>query len=147
MNGVRKCGLDSCPDSAVTYFAQRDFCLHHFVSYCYEELDRLDARRNAPQADYSESAALKAFVEECSQCALEVSLKCEHLDNLQRARLLDILLWAGELLPKASANARSTGESVCVQGTRSGPLINKSHGSVGYAIVGSGAGSLKKATG
>lgn len=122
VNGARKCVLDSCPDSAVTYFAQRDFCVRHFVSYCYEELDRLDARRNAPQADHSESVALKAFVEECSRCALEVSLKCENLGNLQRARLLDILLWAGELLPKASANARSAGASLCGRGTKEGAV-------------------------
>ena len=40
---------------------------------------------------------MRAFIEECSQRALEVSLHYENLTNLERARLLDILLWASEL--------------------------------------------------
>jgi len=40
---------------------------------------------------------MRAFIEECSQKALEVSLQYENLSNLERARLLDILLWASEL--------------------------------------------------
>lgn len=49
-------------------------------------------RREAPDI-----AAMRLFVEECSHKALEASFRCECLTNLQRARLLDILLWAGEL--------------------------------------------------
>jgi hypothetical protein len=40
---------------------------------------------------------MRAFIEECSRKALDVSLQSEDLTNLQRGRLLDILLWAGEL--------------------------------------------------
>jgi len=40
---------------------------------------------------------MRAFIEECSQTALEVSLHYKNLSNLERARLLDILLWASEL--------------------------------------------------
>jgi hypothetical protein len=40
---------------------------------------------------------MRAFIEECSRKALDLSLQCKELDNLQRGRLLDILLWAGEL--------------------------------------------------
>jgi len=40
---------------------------------------------------------MRAFIEECSRKALDVSLHCKDLSNLERGRLLDILLWAGEL--------------------------------------------------
>ncbi len=40
---------------------------------------------------------MRAFIEECSRKALDVSLQSEDLSNLERGRLLDILLWAGEL--------------------------------------------------
>jgi hypothetical protein len=40
---------------------------------------------------------MRAFIEECSRKALDISLQNEDLTNLQRGRLLDILLWAGEL--------------------------------------------------
>ena len=56
----------------------------------------------------TESAALsqkdKRLVEECSRRALEVSLATEGLSNLQRARLLDILLWASDI---TAADAQS----------------------------------------
>jgi hypothetical protein len=42
-------------------------------------------------------AYMREFIEECSRKALDVALHSETLTNLQRGRLLDILLWAGEL--------------------------------------------------
>ena len=113
MNGTGECSLDSCADPAVIRFAQRELCLHHFLSRCYEDLHRLDTRTHGLQLDRSGAASLKGFVEECSRCALHVSLTCERLDNLQRARLLDILLWVAELLPETSASVRSARHSLC----------------------------------
>ncbi len=147
MNGAGRCSLDSCPGPAVTRFVQRELCSQHFLSQCYEDLDRLDARARSSQLDHCGAATLKIFVEECSRCALEVSLKCEHLDNLMRARLLDILLWAAELLPKTSTDARSAGESLCLRGTKRGSFTDVSQGSVGPEIVGSGAALRKNAAG
>lgn len=94
----KQCVVSGCAGAAVTAFAQQDLCLDHFVSRCYEGLDRLDPRGRQSGGSYAESTALKAFVEECSRRALEVSLSCQNMDNLQRGRLLDILLWAGELI-------------------------------------------------
>ena len=108
MNEARKCNLDSCADPAVICFTQQELCLPHFLSRCYEDLNRFDVRAHGSQVSHSGPAGLKDFVEECSRCALEVSLKCQHLDNLQRGRLLDILLWASELLPKSSVVVRET---------------------------------------
>lgn len=102
MDGTRKCGVDSCLDPVATRFARRDLCVQHFLSHCYEDLERFDSRTPG-SLDHSESTRLSAFVDECSRCALEVSLKSGELDNLQRARLLDILLWASGLWPKTSA--------------------------------------------
>jgi len=129
VNGTSKCSFDLCPDPAVTRFAQRELCLEHFISRCYEDLDRFDARARGSQLDRSGSATLKAFVDECSRCALEVSLELQQLDNLQRARLLDILLWAGELWPKAGAGRPSA----------------RPRRSVGSEVVGSGAALIKNA--
>ena len=99
MGTKNKCTANSCGDAAVTVFAQRELCVSHFVSHCYEELERLDRKGRSPKQNVCELAALKSFVSECSRRALEVSLSCKNLDNLQRGRLLDILLWARELYP------------------------------------------------
>ena len=104
----RRCVVNGCAGAAVTAFAQQDLCLDHFVSRCYEGLDRLDPRGRQSGGSHAERAALKAFVEECSRRALEVSLSCQNMDNLQRGRLLDILLWAGELiLPEARERTKA----------------------------------------
>ena len=108
VDGTKKCSMDSCPDAAVTCFAEQSLCLQHFFARCYENLDRFDVRGRNADGDHARAAALKAFIEECSRRALEVSLQCQGLDNLQRGRLLDILLWAGELLPETAAQLRTT---------------------------------------
>jgi hypothetical protein len=97
MPGNRSCALDSCKGAAVTSLAQQDLCLNHFLSHCYENLDRMDPRGRRFRKEAADTAAIRLFVEECSHKALEVSFRCESLTNLQRGRLLDILLWAGEL--------------------------------------------------
>lgn len=77
--------------------AQQDFCVDHFIELCYENLRRIDPRGQREARMTLGLPVLRAFIEECSRRALEVALRCENLDNLQRGRLLDILLWAGEL--------------------------------------------------
>ncbi len=106
MDASKGCVVNGCAGAAVTAFGQQDLCLDHFVSRCYEGLDRLDPRGQRSGGSHAERSALKAFVEECSRRALEVSLSCQNMDNLQRGRLLDILLWAGEIIPAEPERAK-----------------------------------------
>jgi hypothetical protein len=99
VNSRKGCVANGCADTAVTHFEKQDLCLNHFVELSYEVLDRLDPRGRRSIGNYAERKTLQAFVEECSQRALEVSLSCQDMSNLQRGRLLDILLWAGEIIP------------------------------------------------
>ena len=93
----RNCGVDSCGVAAITALDREALCLNHFLLRCYEELERLDPRGRKFSAEPLEVISMRAFIEECSRKALDVSLQSENLSNLQRGRLLDILLWAGEL--------------------------------------------------
>jgi ParB-like chromosome segregation protein Spo0J len=72
-------------------------CLNHFLSRCYERLENLEPRGRKFSAESVDLASMRAFIEECSRKALDISLQSQNLTNLQRGRLLDILLWAGEL--------------------------------------------------
>ncbi len=72
-------------------------CLNHFLLCCYERLEGLDPRGRKFSAEPVDVPSMRAFVEECSRKALDVSLQSKNLNNLERGRLLDILLWAGEL--------------------------------------------------
>jgi hypothetical protein len=96
----------------VTSLAQQDFCLNHFIDLCYENLQRIDPRAQKAGRLPLDLPALRAFVEECSGRALDAALRCEDIDNLQRGRLLDILLWAGELFLLLRAPTRGLVDSV-----------------------------------
>lgn len=92
--------------------AQQDFCVDHFIELCYENLQRIDPRGRQEGRMALELPAMRGFIEECSRRALEVAMRCEKLENLQRGRLLDILLWAGELFLLLRAPRRTFADTV-----------------------------------
>lgn len=93
----RNCGANSCGSTSIISLDQQDLCLNHFLLRCYEKLEGVDPRGRKSAAAVPDLTSMRAFVEECSLKALDISMRCGNMDNLQRARLLDILLWAGEL--------------------------------------------------
>jgi hypothetical protein len=97
MSRERNCSTISCGSSSITSLDQQDFCLNHFLHHCYQRLETVDPRSRKAHSSLMNAASLRAFIEECSRKALDISLHSENLTNLQRGRLLDILLWAGEL--------------------------------------------------
>ena len=91
------CSERACDSAAATSLDEQAFCLNHFFLRCYARLEAVDPRGQKSREDRVDLASMRAFIEECSQKALEISLHYENLTNLERARLLDILLWSGEL--------------------------------------------------
>lgn len=90
------CSRADCPERAVTSLGERDFCFDHFCMRCYELLER--SHRGADLSYSLEEFSAELFaLDELARRALEVSFSRLTLNNLDRARLLDILLWAGEL--------------------------------------------------
>jgi hypothetical protein len=112
MSDDKICAVDFCEGAAVASLAQQDFCLNHFIDLCYENLQRIDPRSQKTGRVNLDLASLRAFIEECSRRALDVALHCDDLDNLQRGRLLDILLWAGELFLLLRAPSRGFADSI-----------------------------------
>jgi hypothetical protein len=106
------CAVDFCEGAAVTSIAQQEFCLNHFIELCYENLQRIDPRGQKMGRANLDLASLRAFIEECSRRALDVALHCDDISNLQRGRLLDILLWAGELFLLLRAPSRGFADSI-----------------------------------
>lgn len=112
MSEDKICAVDFCEGAALASLAQQDFCLDHFIELCYENLQRIDPRVQKMGRGNLDPASLRAFIEECSRRALEVALHCEDISNLQRGRLLDILLWAGELFLLLRAPRLSLTDSI-----------------------------------
>jgi hypothetical protein len=91
------CREDACKGAAITSLDEEALCLNHFLLRCYAKLEAVDPRSQKFREDPVDLPSMRAFIEECSQKALEISLQSENLSNLERGRLLDILLWSGEL--------------------------------------------------
>lgn len=90
--GKPKCQLEFCAESALISLESLGFCLEHFLSTCYERLDHLEPMIRRRTLEEPQGQAAYAFLEECSDRALLVALQQEHLTNLDRSRLLNILL-------------------------------------------------------
>ncbi|HMD42391.1 MAG TPA: hypothetical protein VKH45_04910 [Candidatus Acidoferrum sp.] len=92
------CSADSCEFSALIALGQKLLCLKHFIVRCYEWLDYLEPQIQGRLFVRAGMRRAQAMVEECSNRALLVSLRCEDLTNLDRSRLLHILLLSSDLL-------------------------------------------------
>src|SRR5258707_6316829 len=99
----KPCRHDGCLEHGATALGDEDLCCDHFVLRCYEFLQQIDAERGKNSIDFLFTNDLKHSVNSCLLEALEISLLSESLSNLQKARLLDIMLWAGELIHRADA--------------------------------------------
>jgi len=94
-----RCFRESCDRTANCFVENHFLCLTHFISHCYE---RLEECRATPfgNPDPAHCDADVRFLRECCERAANLVPPVRGLDNLERARLFDIFLWASELLAK-----------------------------------------------
>ena len=97
----KPCGYADCQEHGIAALGDEDLCCDHFVLRCYEFLQQIDTGRTRGKNDVDSSLDLMGSVNSCLQGALDVSLRSASLSNLQKARLLDIMLWAGEYIHRA----------------------------------------------
>jgi len=99
----KSCRHANCQELGITSIGDEDLCCDHFVLRSYEFLERVDAQRSRSESESRLSPQLRSSVNSCLEGALEVSLRSASLNNLQKARLLDIMLWAGEYIHRGEA--------------------------------------------
>jgi hypothetical protein len=107
-----RCDVANCGRPAMCSLELKRFCVDHFIAQCYERLNRCNA---SPFADPDEasSVSIDRFLHSCAQQAASLVHPIRGLDNLERARLFDILLWSSELAAKRSVlrSEKATGAS------------------------------------
>lgn len=106
LRGEQSCGADSCQGVRAVTLGDENLCCDHFLSRCYELLERIDPESRITDSTGPLNQETKELVDEYSRHALEVSLGSTDLNNLQRARLLDVLLWASDI--STGTNSRKT---------------------------------------
>lgn len=103
-----RCDVEHCGLPAISSVDLRFFCLFHFISHCYERLERCSASPLWGRETASDQAD-ERFLQECAEQAANLVCPLRGFDNLDRARLFDIFLWASELLGKWRAPLHRAG--------------------------------------
>jgi len=109
---VEHCGLPavaSLTASPESRTRARFFCLPHFIEHCYEALRRCKPSQ-FPSPDSAAFESENRFLEECAEQSALLVCPLRGFDNLDRARLFDIFLWATELSVKRAVFTPSPAE-------------------------------------
>jgi hypothetical protein len=96
---LARCDTANCGRPAMSSLELKHLCVDHFIARCYERLNECSANRFADPGEAA-SVSIDRFLHSCAQQAAGLVHPMRGLDNLERARLFDILLWASELAAK-----------------------------------------------
>jgi len=96
-----RCDTPHCGNPAVGLLALKLYCVGHFISHSYEYLERCNCNP-IRDADVVTSFSVDRFLQQCICQAGELVRPIRGFDNLDRARLFDIFLWASDLVAKRS---------------------------------------------
>lgn len=92
------CEFPHCARAAVLRLDRRFFCLEHLVKHCHQRLEACQ-QESCLNLSPANDAAISddCFLEECTSSVAGFLMGRPELENIDRARLLDVLLWAAEL--------------------------------------------------
>jgi PilZ domain len=103
---AQHCSAEKCSRAAAVALDGQSFCAEHFVLAAYRFLDDVAAQlHHAPQLGPS-TKELARRLSDCTRGTTSLAMSSAKTDNLARARLIDILLWASELLKQVRRGPR-----------------------------------------
>ena len=91
------CKIEGCGQEVAAALDGEALCRQHFISTCYTRLDQYDEIRKGPGLRATNTDSVRRFIHECTRAADQMEHATEDLDNLDRAKLLHIILSASEL--------------------------------------------------
>jgi PilZ domain len=92
-----KCAAEACVEASVASLDERQVCRAHFLTGAYRHLESISSQIHEPQFHSQHGELASRFLEQCMREATNIACAAELLNNLERAQILDILLWASEL--------------------------------------------------
>jgi len=93
----RPCIHADCASISDAALENKHLCRKHFIEACYARLDEIDELVRQRKLCESVSESLRHFLTECTREVTSEALCAPQLDNLERSRLLHILLLAADL--------------------------------------------------
>lgn len=92
-----QCCVSGCGEAASVLLETRPLCVPHFISISYERIEQYGHTVTEHHMYEEQAGAMGQFLVDCIARSADLTQCAEELDNLSRARLLDILLRAAEL--------------------------------------------------
>lgn len=97
MEKPESCSASGCGRLSATVLDIRPLCREHFIASCYLHLDEYSRLLEDSRYRDTTTELVRRFLSDCTRHAADLAQAEHNLDNLERARILDILLRAGEL--------------------------------------------------
>jgi len=98
-NKAAKCDAEHCQRPAISSLERRSLCISHFIKHSYDRLQQCESSPFA-LADDNPRQPDDHFLRDCAEQAAHLACPAGRLENLERARLYDIFLWASEIISK-----------------------------------------------
>ena len=95
----RRCTFLHCAKPSDATLGDHEYCRMHFILTCYRQLEESpDSRRGDKENEGEAKVQRGSLLDEIIDQATSVALITNDLNNQERGQLLDILLWANDLL-------------------------------------------------
>lgn len=93
------CGASNCESGSVIALSGQELCLEHYLVKCYERLDWVESVARSRRLETDVASRAHALLRECANQTLILCLRHhpQPLKNLQRSRLLEIMLHCTDL--------------------------------------------------
>lgn len=97
MEKPSQCNVQGCSAIAVAELEQSPYCRPHLFEVCYERIDHYRHCLHSRSLGDSDEVVVRNFVAEGTRLLTDMANTTPQLDNLERARVLDLLLRIAEL--------------------------------------------------
>lgn len=105
-----RCTAERCSSRGVCVLELQPFCLHHFITCCFERL-RLCSISWCLYPNSATTASYDAFIRECIMKTANLLQEGTDVDPARRGHLVEVFLWASELAVKRSVSVSGEGTS------------------------------------
>ncbi len=103
---VRCCGHHGCDRASESTLERKQFCREHFIESCYVRLDEIAGQIRQKELHGCAPESIHRFLTECAGQVASTAMCAPYLNNLQRSRLLDILVFTRDLVNQLRRSER-----------------------------------------
>lgn len=106
---AERCTASACTEPAIVLIGENRLCSKHFIQQSYQKLETISAGMREQSFDEQNAEVSARQLEECMRGAADIACSPAPPSNLERARVIDVLLWASELHGRLRRSPRVPG--------------------------------------